>query len=288
MYPNTENYSINNSNNKNNVKLYINNTAFYNCQKENGKIDPMCISDIYTIGNYGYPIDQNTSNKNILYTRTFEKSINNKRIVSCPTNYKPCGNNICCYHDGIEIKKCLAAEHSTILGSPYPHCNYNGETNLFVNGTPNFQSEKQCLNWCANHPDCNAVVKYLDRNGNLQCRYYIYDTQDNRIKTVEDKTAKIYDKRKYKYVANPSERILPKYDYNLVTDDNILDGCIPFGCCADGTKKANKDGTNCSPFTPKSRLVGDPNDKYKFSSLGGITKLGKINKLSGNAYINYA
>ncbi len=270
-------------------KLYINNKAFYQCQKKNGEVDPMCISNIYTLSNYGFPIDQ--SNSKILYSESFKKPINNKRVVSCPANYHVCGDNMCCQKDNKtnKINKCLASEHSTILGSPYSYCDYgNNKTNLFTEGAPKlskFQSERQCLSWCANHPDCKAMVKTLDRSGNLQCRYYMYDTQDNRIKMVNDRTASIYNKRLNRYVANPDEKILPKYDYNLVTKDNILDGCKPYGCCADGTQKADQNGSNCSPFTDKSRLIGDP--KYKFSSLGGTTKVGKIDSLSGNSYKNY-
>jgi hypothetical protein len=224
------------------AKLYINNTSFYECQKD----DPMCISDIYRISNFGYPIDQSTND--ILYTEIFEDPIENKNITENPI------------------------------------------TNLYVNGQPHlgeFRTEKQCLNWCAKNPNCKTMVRYLDREGNLQCRYYKYDINNNKIVTFDDNTSKIYSKNKYNYNPNLPKKILPKYKFPISSQNNLIDGCFPYGCCADGTKNATKTGSNCVPFTKNSRIVGDPYNLYQYSSLNGITKLGSIDKLSGNAYINY-
>jgi len=199
---------------------------------------------------------------------------------------------------GKKPKKCIPPEHQTILGSPYPHCDFgNNITNMFVEGAPHldqFRTEKQCLDWCAKNPDCKATVNYLDRNGKLQCRYYKYDTKDNRIHKIDDKTGLIHNRRVHPYVPNPSEKILPKYDFASIPVNkktskrgNLIDGCAPYGCCADGSKKADKDGKNCKPFTTESGLVGDPYEPYQYSSLGGKGKMGGINELSGNAYIDY-
>jgi hypothetical protein len=197
MPPNTKNCPV--SKDETNVKLYINGKPFYECQKN----DPMCISDVYSSSNQGMPIVQNTADpvdRKVLYTREFEEPILNKRIVSCPQGYNPCGD-MCCFED----KKCVPIENS-ILGSPYPFCEYDGgKTNLFVDGAPKtgeFSTENDCLSWCAKNPECKAMVRYLDRHGNLQCRYYKYDTKDNRIKMVEDKTAMTYNRRKHSYVTN--------------------------------------------------------------------------------------
>lgn len=266
----------------NSVKLYINNKPFYECQKN----DEMCISNIYIGSKYGFPIDQ--SNDGTLYGERFNEPIKNKKIISCPDGYNVCDVNLCCSSN----EKCIPPEHSVILGSQYSYCDFGDNiTNLYVDGSPylgQFRTEKQCLDWCAKNPDCKAMLKYLDREGNLECRYYKYDTNDNRMKMIEDKTAKIYNRRKYTYIPNPSKKILPKYDFNDTKKYNNLVGkCYPYGCCADGIKKANKDGSNCVPFTEKSKLIGDPYNLYKYSSLGGTTKGGTIDSLSGNAYINY-
>lgn len=183
-----------------NAKLYINGKAFYQCQKD----DPMCISDVYSANRKGLPVSQNYSdpvNRKVLYTKTYESPISDKRIISCPDGYNVC-DNMCCWKD----KKCVPTE-SSMLGSPYPFCEYGEDIkNLYVDNYPKvgqFETEKECLNWCANNPDCKTVVRYLDRSGNLQCKYYKYDTKDNRIKLVDDKTSKVFNKRKYPYVPNP-------------------------------------------------------------------------------------
>jgi hypothetical protein len=277
------------------AKIYIDGKPFFQCQKtKDGKDDEMCINNLYTASQYGLPIDQSTSDppdKNILYTNRYDKSIRNSRIVSCPTGYDV--NGELCYNIEKD-EKCIPSENH-ILGSPLPQCDYgNGITNLFTSGAPHlnqFRTERQCLDWCAKNPDCRTVVNYLDRNGKLQCRYYQYDTKDNRIKIIDDKTGTINNKRQHQYVADPNEELLPKYDFasipinpNTKQRGNLIDGCGLYGCCADGSKKANKNGSNCAPFTPNSGLIGDPYEPYQYSALGGTGKMGTIDNLSGNAY----
>ena len=60
--------------------------------------------------------------------------------------------------------------------------------------------------------------------------------------------------------------------------------CGLYGCCADGTKAADKGGTNCT--TPLSR-VGSPNNKFKYTSLGGTNHRVFIDDQSGSSFINY-
>ena len=60
--------------------------------------------------------------------------------------------------------------------------------------------------------------------------------------------------------------------------------CGDYGCCADGTKAANKGGTNCT--TPLNR-VGSPSNKFKYTSLGGTNHSVSIDDQSGSSFINY-
>lgn len=181
-------------------KIYINGRAFYQCENN----DPMCLSDIYSANKRGLPTVQNYSdpvNRKILYTKTYKNPIINKRIISCPNGYNVCGNLCCRKND-----TCIPVE-TKIIGSPYPFCDYGKDIrNLYVDKYPKlgeFETERECLDWCAKNPDCKTVVRFLDRNGNLQCRYYRYDSKDNRIKYIDDKTSLIYQKRNHEYVPNP-------------------------------------------------------------------------------------
>jgi len=280
------------------AKLYINGKPFYKCQNNNPE---MCIDEVYSSNNFGYPISQSQSdppNRKLLYTNEFNKQ-NNKTIISCPNNYEICKNhnNLCCKKENNKIvDKCIPPENN-IFGSQYSNCNFeNDNTNLFVNNSPaldKYKTEKQCLDWCANNPDCKITTKFLDRNGNLKCRYYQYSKNDNRIHIVDDDNTTMYDKNKHTYEPNPNKNILPKYDFASIPYDitkkergNLINGCGPNGCCASGIKNAEKNAKNCL-LKKESNLIGDPYKPYQYSSLGGKTKMGTINNLSGNAYINY-
>jgi len=289
-------------------KVMINSQPFYQCQQQGTRQDPMCISNVYTGNQYGLPVSQNTSNppdNNLLYRQTFQPMISNKKIISCPKGYKHTviNNEDMCKQKtvvnlGKESDVCMPVENIK-LNSDYPQCFY-GKEGVYVDRAPKkneFKTEKQCLTWCANNPDCRAMVKFLDRNGQLQCRYYKYDTKTNKIvmSQVKDETAQIYNKREFSYVADPPKKDKQIYDFNMIMinyktkrpEGSMLDGSAPDGCCADGIRKEQKENNkNCKPFTQKSKLVGDPNDKYQYSSLGGL-KMDSIDSLSGNAYINY-
>ena len=258
-------------------KLYIDSIPFYECQDN----DPMCISDIYTANNFGLPENPNIPNvNNKLYKETFDEQINKKKIISCPAGYIfDQTDNIC--KNSANNKKCIPAEYSNQqAASGINFCEYrNGLTNLFVEEeVPQFKNEKQCFNWCAKNPNCKSVVRTLDRNGNVKCKYYRYNTNNNQIQMITDKTGVILNKREFPYVANPPQNML-----RINTSDCLAS---KYGCCADGRNlvKVDANGSNCAPFLPKTGLIGSPNAKLQFNSLGGTTNLGKIRKDTGNFF----
>jgi len=172
-------------------KLYIDGKKFYQCQND----DEMCISNLYSANRKGLPVVQNQSDpptRKILYTNTYDNPILNKNVITCPKGYNVCDKNMCC----AENKSCVPIESEQLVDFP----------NVLVNNSPKlgaFESENECISWCAKNPECMSVVRFLDRNGNLQCRYYKYDLQENKINIVDDSTSKILNKRKHSYVPNP-------------------------------------------------------------------------------------
>lgn len=274
-------------------QLVINNKPFYECEKDN----EFCIDNIYTRNKFGNPTDQNIP-ESLLYSETylnpFKNDNNNKNYITCPIGYETCKDStmMCCKVVNNKTEKCHPPENKDEL-SNFPSCNI---PSLEIYNAPVFDNVRQCQNWCAKNPNCSAIVKTLDRNGNMNCTYFKYNTTPNQIsiQKIKDNKSIIFQKRKHPYIANPPKDKLSLFDGVNMNTANFL--------CADGTRKINYKSKNmkevekeCKPFTKNTGLIGDPanfpfkfsGDKinYNYNSLGGTTKMGKINTESGSSFL---
>ncbi len=163
-------------------------------------------------------------------------------------------------------------------------CDYSKTPDTMIMGAPGlkeFKTVEECKRWCVGNPECMAVVRSID-GGEMGCKYYKYD---KNIGYVKDVNSNIYKRRRDIYVNEPDKDKLPRYDPLGEEKGDPYLGCGPYGCCADGSKKADADGSNCRPFTKESGLVGDPVERYQYNSLNGVTKMGGLQNFSGDSYI---
>ncbi len=110
------------------------------------------------------------------------------------------------------------------------------------------------------------------------CLHTIYASNEYGLSSTQYMPLSIlYTDAEGEYITNPKK---PQ-----IYDHQDSKSCGLYGCCADGTVKADRDGKNCAPFTKESRLVGDP--RMKYSALGGINETVGISKISGDSYTGW-
>jgi hypothetical protein len=277
--------------------IQINDHQFDSCQK--GKDKGFCLEDIYTFDDLGLPVTQSASNppgKNFLYTKDFTIQ-NGFRIYSCIKGLSP-------YEKGdppIPINKgssytgdyiCSDSKgHSCI---PYGQKNTDGQyhtcpkqTNMLY-PTDKMKTIENCMSWCYNNPLCNSLNTTYDSSGKLVCNFYTKGPQTGI--TTKSMGSNIYSKNQDPYVYTPDEKLLKRFKgpigpkgYTLKYYKDSLQ-CGPYGCCADGTKAADKGGTNC--LTPIDR-VGSASTMFPYTALGGTNHRVSIDDQSGSSYMNY-
>ncbi len=262
----------------NDAKVIINNFPIYEEQEVEPFTDPLRVRNVFTIGPYGYPLDQNRSNPpdgHLPYSKTYDMNANTK-YVTCPHGYHACSHDkeLCCSPN--KIRKCVPIGEQRKDG--YPLCDY--ESIPYVENAPKaklFNNIDGCKNWCQNNPECYAVVRHIGNMGDISCRYYKYDTRNQKVMEM---TTDLYTKRQFPYIANPESKILSGFR----PDQKDL-GCGLRGelCCPDGTRKIG-DGSNCKPFSEaRFRLTGDP--FWQNSSLQGTTTLQDTRTDSGSSFL---
>ncbi len=275
--------------------IQINDYQFNNCQKGD---KGFCLDDIYTFDDLGLPITQSASNppgKNFLYTKDFSIQ-NGFRIYSCMKGHSPyqintptvpikadssyTGDYIC--SDGKAY--CIPYGQKNTDGQ-YPTC--PKETNMLY-PTDKMKTIENCMSWCYNNPLCNSLNTTYDTTGKLVCNFYTKGDQ-NGVKAMS-LGSNIYSKNADPYVYNPDHSRLKLFNnpngqngYTLSDYTKSLQ-CGPYGCCADGTKAADKGGTNCT--MPLNR-VDSPSKNFKYTSLGGTNHRVFIDDQSGSSFINY-
>jgi hypothetical protein len=274
--------------------IKINDYQFNNCQKED---KGFCLNDIYTFDDLGLPVTGSSSNppgKNFLYTKDFSIQ-NGYRIYSCIKGLSPyqkkdsnvsiktgssyTGDYIC--SDG-KAQSCIPyGEKNT--GGQYDTCPKH--TNMLY-PTDKMKTIDNCMSWCYNNPLCNSLNTTYDTTGKLVCNFYTKGLQTGvRTKSMG---SNIYSKNADPYVYNPDQSRLKLFnnpnDQKGYSLRDYKTQCGVYGCCADGTKAADKGGTNCT--MPLNR-VGSPSNKFKYTSLGGTNHSVSIDDQSGSSFINY-
>ena len=275
--------------------IQINDYQFNNCQKGD---KGFCLDDIYTFDDLGLPVTQSASNppgKNFLYTKDFSIQ-NGFRIYSCAKGLTPHEKD-----KGTLIKAgssytgdYICSDSKAYSCIPYGQKNTGGQYDTcpkqpnMLYPTDKMKTIDNCMSWCYNNPLCNSLNTTYDATGKLVCNFYTKGPQTG-VKAMSI-GSNIYSINADPYVYNPDKTQLKLFNnpngpkgYTLSNYTDPLQ-CGPYGCCADGTKAANKGGTNCT--MPLNR-VGSPSNKFKYTSLGGTNHSVSIDDQSGSSFNNY-